>query len=91
MNAKELWDEFEAKQEIDNSPRNKARSLVNAYARATGKGHSLVWRTAYIKLEDAIGLRVDTLDMVEAAGQMEDLVKIVRQMIKAINSNDPGA
>ncbi len=65
--------------------REEVRAAVNVHCRTTGLPHSLVWRTAYLKLEARTGYRVpedakSMLQAVETAGYIEDLYEVTKTL-----------
>lgn len=75
--------EFFAEQERP-SLRKQVNEAIDRLWAATGKPHSLLWRKAYLALEEATGFRVPDikrrLDAVEKAGFMEQLLAVVRSL-----------
>jgi hypothetical protein len=84
MSDHPFYDEaFFAEQERP-SLRRQVNEAIDRLWGATGKPHSLLWRKAYLALEEATGFRVPDikrrLDAVEQAGLMDQLLAAVRSL-----------
>lgn len=63
--------------------RKQVGEWIDRLGTTTGKSHSLLWRKAYLELEERTGFRVPAkkgLDAVEGAGLMYHLLEIVKNL-----------
>jgi len=84
MNDHTFYDAaFFAEQERP-SLRKQVNQAIDRLWATTGKPHSLLWRKAYLALEETSGFRVPDikrrLDSVEKAGLMEQLLEVVKSL-----------
>jgi len=86
MSDHTLYDEaFFAEQERP-SLRKQVNECIDRLWATTGKSHSLLWRKAYLALEEMTSFRVPEqkgLDAVQKAGLMEQLLVVVRSLTDA--------
>lgn len=83
MNDHAFYDEdFFAQQERPQPLRKQVKECIDRVWATTGTSHSILWRKAYLGLEERTGFRVPDikrrLDAVEEAGLMEQLLEVVK-------------
>ncbi len=83
MNDHAIYDEdFFASEERPQPLRKQVKECIDRIWATTGTSHSILWRKAYLGLEERTGFRVPDikrrLDAVEKAGLMEKLLEVVR-------------
>lgn len=83
IDHKSLCEEFFAEAERPIPLRKQVVEWINRYCATTGKSHSIAWRRSYLELEDRTGFRgpdKKTLDAIEKAGMMAQLLDVVKSM-----------
>ena len=84
MSDHTFYDEAFFAEEERPSLRKQVNVAIDRLWAATGKPHSLLWRKAYLALEEQSGFRVPDcnrrLDAVEKAGMMDQLLAAVRSL-----------
>jgi hypothetical protein len=83
MNDNAIYDEdFFASQERPKPLRKQVKECIDRVWATTGTSHSMLWRKAYLDLEERTGFRVpdikSRLDAVEKAGLMEQMLEVVK-------------